>query len=113
MTEFLPTHRKRPLALPIAVVGNGIAGMTAALAFAMSGAKVALVVRDAAPYADPRTAALFPASLRLLHNLGVWQACAADAAPLEAVRIVDATSWLLKAPEAVFRASDSDKFASR
>ena len=89
-----------------AVVGAGPVGLTAALAFARSGLRTALVLRAGQSPIDLRTAALFPASVRLLDNLGVWRACAAKAAPLRAIRILDDTSWMLRAPETVFEASE-------
>ena len=89
-----------------AVAGGGVAGLAAALALAKSGLRVALVVRGGAPAPDLRTAALFPASVRFLEAIGAWQGCAAEAAPLRAIRILDDTSWLLKAPETVFTAAE-------
>ena len=95
-----------PIDVPIAVVGGGLTGMAAALAFARSGIRTALILRGGAPPADLRTTALFPASVRLLRNLGVWPHCAGEAAALVAIRIVDDTDWLLRAPETVFHATD-------
>ena len=90
----------------IAVVGGGPAGLAAALACARGGARTALVLRSGVQAEDLRTAALFPASVRLLDNLGVWRGLEAEAAPLRAIRILDDTSWLLKAPEIVFNADE-------
>lgn len=53
-----------------------------------------------------RTAALLGASIALLRNLGVWEACATASEPLVGIRIVDDTGGLLRAPEIVFRASE-------
>ena len=92
--------------LPIAVVGGGLTGMAAALALARAGVHVALIVKAGAPPLDLRTAALFPASVQLLRNLGVWEACEAEATVLAAIRIVDDTGWLLRAPETQFCAAD-------
>ena len=41
-----------------------------------------------------------------LETLGVWAGCAAQAAPLRVMRIVDATSRLVRAPEVRFAASE-------
>jgi len=90
----------------VAVVGGGPAGLAAALTLANGGARTALVLRAGPAAPDLRTAALFPASVRLLDALGVWQAIEGQAAPLRAIRILDDTSWLLKAPETVFEASE-------
>ena len=94
---------------PIAVVGGGVTGMAAALALAQGGAEVALVVRSGGAPADLRTAALFPASVQLLRHLGVWERISLQAAPLAAIRIIDDTGWVLKAPETVFWAHELDQ----
>jgi len=80
--------------------------MAAALAMAAVGADVALVERTGAAPVDLRTAALFPASVQLLRRLGVWQDLAARAAPLTAIRVVDDTGWVLKAPQTMFWAHE-------
>ncbi len=92
-----------------AVVGTGPVGLAAALALARSGLAIALIgpaPRVAPSRADARTAALFPASVALLEALGVWPRLAPLAAPLEAIRIVDATRYLLKAPETLLSAAE-------
>lgn len=91
-----------------AVVGGGPAGLAAALALGKAGAEVVLAAPRPGPagIADTRTAALFSGSITLLQNLGVWDAVAAASAPLRAIRIVDDTGALLRAPEVVFTASE-------
>jgi 2-octaprenyl-6-methoxyphenol hydroxylase len=87
------------------VVGGGAVGLTAAIALASCGAETALVAqRHSAP--DYRTTALLHGSVAALAALGVWEDCRADAAPLRAIRIVDATARLLRAPEAYFSAEE-------
>src|SRR5690606_7906486 len=88
----------------VAVVGGGPSGLTAAIALASAGFEVALVAR-AAP-ADNRTTALLASSVAALEALGVWDDCRAHAAPLAALRIVDATRRLWRAPEALFEAQE-------
>ncbi|MGQ0673595.1 MAG: UbiH/UbiF family hydroxylase [Hyphomicrobium sp.] len=95
----------------IAVVGGGPAGLAAALSMAALDIELTLV----APHlpaegvvTDRRTAALFAGSVTLLHNLGVWESCRSQCAPLTGIRIVDDTGALLRAPEVVFRASEVD-----
>jgi 2-octaprenyl-6-methoxyphenol hydroxylase len=107
----MTAHSAPPENISVAVVGGGVTGMAAALALARGGAEVALIVRGLAAPADFRTAALFPASVQLLRHLGVWEPIEAQAAPLEAIRIIDATSWPLKAPETVFWAHELDQAA--
>jgi len=89
----------------VAVVGAGPAGLAAALAIARQGVKVA-VIAPQTDATDNRTAALFTSSLQLLHSLGVWDDCVASSEPLKAIRIVDDTGTLLRAPEVLFAASE-------
>jgi len=90
------------------VVGTGPAGLAAALSLASIGAEVTLAGPPApvAAAADTRTAALFNGSITLLQNLGVWDGLEAVSAPLEAIRIVDDTGGILRAPEVLFEARE-------
>jgi 2-octaprenyl-6-methoxyphenol hydroxylase len=89
----------------VAVVGAGPAGLTAAIALASAGIETALVSkRPARP--DNRTTALLAGSVRALETLGVWELCRDEAAPLEAIRIIDATHRLIRAPEVEFHAAE-------
>ena len=88
----------------VAVIGGGPAGLTAAIALASAGVETALVSK--APPADNRTTALLSSSVAALDALGVWPLCAAQAAPLTAIRIIDDTSRLLRAPEVMFEAAE-------
>lgn len=88
-----------------AVIGGGPTGTTAALALAAGGLRVALVAPPAGP--DARTTALLGRSVDLLASLGAWTGLQAHAAPLRTMRIVDDTGRLVRAPEAVFDASEA------
>ncbi len=100
-----------------AVIGAGPTGLVAALALARMGLEVALVGPAAvlggggagAP-TDQRTTALVGPSIQLLRRLGVWgthpEGLTVHAAPLGAVRIADDRSGLIRAPEALFKASE-------
>ncbi|MCV0371431.1 FAD-dependent monooxygenase [Filomicrobium sp.] len=91
------------------IVGAGPTGLAAALAVAQSDLRVALIAaphNPAAAGADTRTAALFKNSLTLLSNIGAWTACEPASAPLNAIRLIDDTGALLRAPEVVFQASE-------
>jgi len=89
----------------VAVVGAGPAGLAAALGIACQGAKVAIVGPPTAA-ADNRTAALFTGSLQLVRSLGAWDDCSASGEPLLAIRIIDDTGSLLRAPEVLFTAAE-------
>jgi 2-octaprenyl-6-methoxyphenol hydroxylase len=93
-----------PLTVEVAIVGGGPAGLTAAIALAEAGIETALIARRPVP--DHRTTALLAGSVTALETLGVWAGCVAQAAPLRAMRIVDATSRLVRAPEVCFDASE-------
>ncbi len=85
----------------VVVVGGGPAGLAAAVALAQTGANTALIARRA-PYADNRTTALLGGSVELLQQLDVWPRCSDQAAALQAMRLVDDTGRLIRAPEVRF-----------
>lgn len=92
-----------------AVVGGGPAGLAAALALGAAGADVVLAApphRAAGQAPDNRTAALFAGSIEFLKNLGVWDLIAPYSAPITAIRILDDTGALLRAPEVTFTAAE-------
>jgi 2-octaprenyl-6-methoxyphenol hydroxylase len=94
----------------VAVVGTGPSGLVAALALAKVGASVVAIgpaprESTSAPL-DTRTAALLTSSVDLLKALGVWDRLEKEAAPLKAVRIIDASRSLLRAPDIEFKASE-------
>src|SRR4029078_13025334 len=91
----------------IAVVGAGAAGLTAALALAREGVRTPLVGPVGARR-DGRTVALLGGSVRFLKALGVWDAVAPDAGPLEAMRIIDDTGSLFRPPPVTFKAREID-----
>ena len=92
------------LAVEVAIVGGGPAGLTAAIALAEAGVETALIARATGD--DHRTTALLAGSVTALETLGVWARCRDQAAPLEVMRIVDDTSRLIRAPEVSFAADE-------
>jgi 2-octaprenyl-6-methoxyphenol hydroxylase len=89
----------------IAVIGGGATGYGAALSAARSGFATALFA-PSARFAPGRTAALFHGSIAMLEHFGVWPDLAGNAAPLASMRLVDATSRLIRAPEVTFHARE-------
>src|SRR4029077_20284320 len=55
---------------------------------------------------DTRTAALLESSVDMLKALAVGEAIVPHAAPLKAIRIIDASGSLFRAPDVEFRASE-------
>jgi 2-octaprenyl-6-methoxyphenol hydroxylase len=74
----------------IAIVGGGLTGGLAALAFARENFAVALVDAESPATArsaafDGRTTAIAYASMRVFRRLGLWDRFSADAAPIRAI----------------------------
>jgi 2-octaprenyl-6-methoxyphenol hydroxylase len=92
------------LTADVAVVGGGPAGLVTAIALAAAGVETLLIAPVAAD--DRRTTALLAGSVTALATLGVWDACRPDAAPLAAIRLVDDSKRLLRAPQVTFTAAE-------
>ena len=89
----------------IAIVGGGLAGQIAGLAFARQGFDTVLIMPEDAR-TDQRTTALMDQSIALLDKLGLWEKVRPATAPLAAMQIIDAAGRLLHAPTVNFRASE-------
>lgn len=89
----------------ILVAGAGSTGLAAALAFARSGVRVALVGR-APPPLPGRTVALFEASIRFLDALGALDRVRRHGCAIAAIRMIDDTDQLLPVPELTLRAQE-------
>ena len=101
----------------VLVSGAGVAGLTAAAAFAAAGFRVTLVdpappvTAEDAPDADLRTTAILQPGVAVLEAAGLWDRLAPHATALQVMRIVDA-GGVVPEPRVVkdFDASDiSDK----
>ena len=90
----------------VAVVGGGPAGLAAAIALAQAGAKTVLVAPPRPMPTSPHHRAIGRLG-RLPASLDVWRRCAEKAAPLQAMRLVDDTRRLIRAPEVQFSAGKS------
>ncbi|MBM3543761.1 MAG: hypothetical protein FJX44_04530 [Alphaproteobacteria bacterium] len=88
-----------------AVVGAGPTGLAAALALNYVGADVVLI-GPPPERRDTRSAALLAGSIDMLKAIGAWSRLAEHAAPLRAIRIVDASQSLLKGPDTTFEATE-------
>ncbi|GGD88929.1 2-octaprenyl-6-methoxyphenol hydroxylase [Aureimonas endophytica] len=86
------------------MVGGGLAGFSAAIAFAAEGFATALLAPP--PGKDHRSTALLGASVGFLDRLGVVGRLGASAQPLATMRIVDDTGRLLRAPTVEFKAGE-------
>ncbi len=89
----------------IVVVGAGLAGTIAALAYADQGHDV-VCVAPRSETKDGRTTALMDQSISLLSRLGLWDEIRPFAAPLSKMQIIDATGRLLRAPTVSFKCSE-------
>jgi 2-octaprenyl-6-methoxyphenol hydroxylase len=87
------------------VVGAGLAGLAAAVAFARAGFSVASCGATDR-LGQGRTVALLGRSIDFLEALGVWPELEPRAAPLRSLRIVDDTGALFPARQVEFRAGE-------
>jgi 2-octaprenyl-6-methoxyphenol hydroxylase len=91
---------------PILVVGGGPTGLATALSLEATGHAVTLVAGRAEPRDDGRAAAILADGLAMLDAAGAGEAIRAEGAPLAAIRIIDVTDRLFRAPTVLFRASE-------
>ena len=92
----------------VIVAGTGPAGLIAALSLAEIGMPVVLAGPPPSS-SDRRTTALMTPALAFLDDLGVLEGVKPKAAPLRAMRIVDATKRLIRSPVVTFRAMEIDE----
>lgn len=82
------------------VIGGGLAGAAAAVAAARSGLQTLHVAPKGPP--DRRTSALMMPSVEYLQSAGLIGDPGAIGHPLTQIRIIDATSRLIRSPETLF-----------
>jgi len=93
----------------IAVVGTGLAGLSATLALAELGVATHLIgpaQRQEAAGRDTRSTALFGSSLDFLQRIGVLTRLGDRPVPLLGLRLIDATGGLFRAPEILFESEE-------
>lgn len=93
----------------VAVVGTGLAGLSAALALAAQNVATLLVGPRVGPEQasrDTRSTALFGQSVDFLARLGVLERLLQAPVPLVGLRLIDATGSIFHAPEILFEASE-------
>ncbi len=102
---MLDSQRRQAIATEILVVGAGLAGLAAALAFAEAGFETILC---GAPerLANGRTVALLDGSMRFFERLGLRAEIERRGAPLKGLRLIDDADSLWRAPTVEFRAGE-------
>ncbi len=93
----------------IAIVGGGPVGVLTSLCLANANPdlEIRLIAGRRTPAEDGRGAALVGRSMQILADLGLETVFRKNGASLAAIRIIDATGRLLRAPTTTFRASDA------
>jgi 2-octaprenyl-6-methoxyphenol hydroxylase len=89
----------------VVVVGGGLAGIAAAIAASRAGLETLHLAPKGPP--DRRTSALMLPSVEYLQSAGLIGEPAALGNPLTQIRIIDATSRLIRAPETLFDAAEA------
>ena len=107
-----PVKGEAPERVDVLVAGGGVAGLTAAAAFAAAGFTticvdpVPPVTTSDADGSDLRSTAFLLPAVALLERAGLWEALAPEAAPLRVMRIVDAGGAAGQVRESVDFAAD-------
>jgi 2-octaprenyl-6-methoxyphenol hydroxylase len=94
---FLLCYNKRMKQFDVIIVGGGMVGMAAAIAFATAGIRSAVIEHVPHPKQlesrfDGRTAAISLGTKRLLDTIGAWQHMEPHAQPINDIRVIDENS---------------------
>lgn len=89
----------------ICICGGGPTGFAAAICAARAGRDV-LILAPETTIPPARTAALLDGSMQFLRSIDTWRAEELDGAALRAMRLVDDSGSLIRAPEVTFHASE-------
>lgn len=94
MTQTPTTRNPKDIAVEVAIVGGGLAGLTLACALGTAGVDVAVIDRDAPDHQmgeafDGRTTAVAFGSARVLEAAGIWRRAADEAGPILDIRVTD------------------------
>lgn len=98
-----------PIDVPIVVVGGGSIGLITALVAAQwceRNKEKLVIVFPSEKKIDKRTTAILNKGIEFLEKLEIWNECQNDSSPIEAMRIVDGTKRLFRAPQTDFYAAE-------
>src|SRR5271167_617180 len=98
-------ERRADRVCEVLIAGAGLAGLTAAIAFAEAGFDVVSCGADER-MARGRTVAMLDRSIAYLESLGLWTAIEPDAAPMRALRMIDDTGALFPPRPVEFHCSE-------
>lgn len=105
-----PDNLTAPLDYDVAIIGGGAAGLATAACLATEDLRIICFDRqfgfNGEEKGDTRTIALLQNSVYLLQNLGIWEACAPCAQPLDVMKVVDDTGRFPPVPPTTFYASE-------
>jgi len=115
MSNKIQSNPQTTIARPIAIVGSGPVGLLAALTLAPLHEKI-ILIGFPPNTEDRRTSALMMPAIHQLESLSpsnegkayptLWSQLQSEAAPLARLRIIDATSRLVRAPTLTFHATE-------
>jgi 2-octaprenyl-6-methoxyphenol hydroxylase len=94
----------------VTILGGGPVGLLSALCLAKhlpETTTIRLITGSRTPPSDGRAAAIIGQSMAVLADLGLAETFRQEGAPLAAIRMIDVTGRLVRAPTTTFRASDA------